>query len=216
MPGAAYYLVSDQQQVLTFTPQVGTLGLLFDRTFGLIPRAPIYLVAALGVITLWRRRSALVVALLLGWLVAFTFIASIAYWWADGAPASRYILAGLPFLAVLLAAGLERLESLHALAWRAVAAGLAAFSLFIAYVFAVLPNIRYDLAVDIRLTERDGQLFEFVGRLVRPDPAAAFPSIVRGAPLDLALGAVWLALLVALLLIGRGARGRAPLRREGT
>jgi hypothetical protein len=51
---------------------------------------------------------------------------------------------------------------------------------------------------------------------MRPDPAAAFPSIVHGAPLDLALGAVWLALLVALLLIGRGARGRAPLRREGT
>jgi hypothetical protein len=88
--------------------------------------------------------------------------------------------------------------------------------LFIAYVFAVLPNIRYDLAVDIRLTERDGQLFEFVGRLVRPDPAAAFPSIVRATPLDLALGAVWLALVVALLVMRRGARGRAPLRREGT
>ena len=217
MPGAAYYLVSDQQQVLTFAPQVGTLGLLFDRTFGLIPRAPVYLLAALGVVPLWRRGStALVVALFLGWLVAFTFIASIAYWWADGAPASRYILAGLPFFAVLLAAGFERLESLRPLLSRAVAAGLAAFSLFIAYVYAVLPNIRYDLAVDIRLTERDGQLFEFVGRLLRPDPAAVFPSIVRAAPLDLALGTLWLALLVALLVMGRGARGRAPLRREGT
>src|SRR6185436_16046534 len=188
MPGAAYYLVSDQQQVLTFAPQVGTLGLLFDRTFGLIPRAPIYLLAALGVVPLWRRGASVpLVALLLGWLAAFIFIASIAYWWADGAPPSRYILAGLPFFAVLLAGGLERLESLRAVAWRAVAwralaAGLAAFSLFIAYVYAVLPNIGYDLAVDIRLTERDGQLFEFVGRLVRPDPAAAFPSIVRATP----------------------------------
>jgi hypothetical protein len=148
----------------------------------------------------------LLVALFLGWLVAFIFIASIAYWWADGAPASRYILAGLPFFAVLLAAGLERLESLRSVAWRTAAAALAAFSLFIAYVFAVLPNIRYDLAVDIRLTERDGQLFEFVGRLIRPDPAAAFPSIVRGMPLDLALGAVWLAVVVTLLVTGRGTR----------
>src|SRR5206468_7574735 len=130
----------------------GTLGLLFDRTFGLVPRAPIYLVAALGVVPLWRRRSALVVALFLGWLVAFMFIASIAYWWADGAPASRYILAGLPFSAVLLAAGLERLESLHAAPWPALAAGLAAFSLFIAYGFAGLPNIRYHLAGGIRPT----------------------------------------------------------------
>jgi hypothetical protein len=222
MPGAAYYLVSDQQQVLTFAPQVGTLGLLFDRTFGLIPRAPIYLLAALGVFPLWRRgRSALLVALFLGWLAAFAFIASIAFWWADGGPPSRYILAGLPFFAVLLAAGLERLEGLRSVAWRAVGAGLAAFSLFIAYVFAVLPNIRYDLAADIRLSERDGQLWEFAGRLVRPDPAALFPSIVRATPFDLALGTIWLVLLVALLVMGRGvmgrgARGRAPLRREGS
>jgi len=202
MPGAAYYLVSDQQQVLTFMPQVGTLGLLFDRTFGLVPRAPIYLIAALGVVPLWRRRSAAVVALFLGWVVAFIFIASIAYWWADGAPPSRYILAGLPFFAVLLAGGLERLEGLHAVAWRALGAGLAAFSVFIAYVFAVLPNIRYDLAVDIRLTERDGQLFEFVGRLVRPDPAAAFPSIVRATPVDLAVGGLWFAVLIALSVYG--------------
>ena len=221
MPGAAYYLVSDQQQVLTFAPQVGTLGLLFDRTFGLVPRAPIYLVAALGVVAVWRcGPRALVAALILGWLVAFTFIASIAYWWADGAPPSRYILAGLPFFAVLLAAGLERLASLRPLAWRAVVtwsgAGLAAFSVFIAYVFAVLPQMRYDLAVDIRLTARDGQLFEFVGRLARPDPAALFPSIVRASPVDLALGALWLAFVLALVVMGRGAisgassHGRGP------
>ena len=199
MPGAAYYLVSDQQQVLTFAPQVGTLGLLFDRTFGLIPRVPVYLVAALGLIPLWRRGpAALLVALFLGWLVAFTFIASIAYWWADGSPASRYILAGLPFFAVLLAAGVGRIESLRA-AWRGLGAGLAAVSLFIAYVYAVLPQIRYDLAVDIRLTERDGQLLEFVGRLVRPDPGSLFPSIVRATPLDLVFGVVWLVLVFALI-----------------
>jgi hypothetical protein len=212
MPGAGYYLVSDQQPILTFAPHVGTLGLLFDRTFGLIPRAPIYLVAALGVVALWRRTSTSLVALFLGWLAAFVYVASLAFWWADGGPPSRYLVAGMPFLAVLLAAGLGRLESLPAAAWRAVTAGLAAFSVFIAYVYAVLPNIRYDIAVDIRLTERDGQLFEFVGKLIRPDPALAFPSIVRAAPLDFALGAVWLALLAALLIKGRGTRGRVPLQ----
>jgi hypothetical protein len=200
MPGAGYYLVSDQQPILTFAPHVGTLGLLFDRTFGLIPRAPIYLVAALGVVALWGRASTSLVALFLGWLVAFVYVASLAFWWADGGPPSRYLVAGLPFLAVLLAAGLERLESLPAAVWRAVAAGLAAFSVFIAYVYAVLPNIRYDIAVDIRLTERDGQLLEFVGRLLRPDPALAFPSIVRAAPLDFALGVLWLALVLAAIL----------------
>jgi hypothetical protein len=216
MPGAGYYLVSDQQPILTFAPHVGTLGLLFDRTFGLIPRAPVYLVAAVGVVALWRRASPSLVALFLGWFAAFVYVASLAFWWADGGPPSRYLVAGVPFVVVLLAAGLERLESLSSAAWRAVAAGLAALSVFIVYVYAVLPNIRYDIAVDIRLTERDGQLFEFVGKLLRPDPASAFPSIVRAAPLDFALGALWIAVLAALLIKGRGTRGRVPLRREGT
>jgi hypothetical protein len=216
MPGAGYYLVSDQQPILTFAPHVGTLGLLFDRTFGLIPRAPVYLVAAIGVVVLWRQATPMLAALFLGWLAAFVYVASLAFWWADGGPPSRYLVAGLPLVIVLLAAGLERLESVRATVWRAVVAALAAVSVFIAYVYAVLPNIRYDIAVDIRLTERDGQLFEFVGKLVRPDPALAFPSIVRAAPLDLALGVIWLALLAALLIKGRGTRGRVPLQREGT
>jgi hypothetical protein len=186
------------------------LGLLFDRTFGLIPRAPIYLVAAFGVIPLWRRGpSASLVALILGGVVALLLAASSATWWADGSPPSRYVLAGLPLFAILLAAGLEHLASLRAPALRTLGVGLAVFSLFIAYVFAVLPNLRYDVAVDIRLTERDGQLFEFVGRLARPDPAAAFPSIIRGSPLDFALGAAWIVLVIVLLIFG----GREAARR---
>jgi hypothetical protein len=112
------------------------------------------------------------------------------------------MLAGVPFFAVLVAAGLERIASLRPAVWRAVGAALAAFSLFIAYVFAVLPNIRYDVAADIRLGDRDGQLFEFLGRLARPDPAVAFPSIMRATPLDLALSAAWVAVVVALVIIG--------------
>jgi hypothetical protein len=204
MPGTGYYLISEQHDVFTLAPQVGTLGVLFDRTFGLIPRAPVYLVAALGVAAIWRRDpSALLLALFRGWALAFAFVTSIATWSADGGPASRYLLAGLPFFAVLLAAGLERLQSLPGAAWRALVAGTAACSVFIAYVYAVLPQIRIDLVVDIRLSERDGQLFEFVGRLVRPDPAAAFPSIVRATPLDLVLGLAWLAVLVALVVSQR-------------
>lgn len=213
--------IGDQQPVQTFAPQVGTLGLLFDRTFGLIPRAPIYLVAALGVIPLWRRgRSALLVTLLVGWLATFIVTASVGSWWAEGSPPSRYVLLGLPFIVVLLAAGLEQLARLRAPAWRAVGLGLAAYSLFIAYVFAALPSLRYDVAADIRLTDRSGQLFEFIGRLARPDPAVAFPSIVRGTPLDWALGVAWLALVIALLRFGRDAphprNGRKRLHRPAS
>jgi hypothetical protein len=213
IPSAGYFLIRDQQQVVAYTPQVGVLGLFFDRAFGLIPRTPLYLIGALGVVPLWRRaRNTELAALALGWLVYFAFIANIAYWWADGSPPSRYLLAGIPFLVVLLAAGIERIFAFHraralaeALAW-----GLAAYSLFIAYVYAVLPNLRYDLALDIRSSGSPGQLFDFLGRVLRPDPAIVFPSLVHARPSDLALGAAWLGLLVALVIVGgRAARVRA-------
>src|SRR5207302_1187724 len=90
IPNAGYYLIRDQQQVLAFTPQIGGLGLLFDRVFGLIPRTPLYLLCAIGLVPLLRRgRGAELGALALGWLLYFLYIANIAYWWADGAPPSR-------------------------------------------------------------------------------------------------------------------------------
>jgi hypothetical protein len=214
IPSAGYFLIRDQQQVVAYTPHIGALGLFFDRAFGLIPRTPLYLIGALGVVPLWRRaRNAELAALALGWLVYFLFIANIAYWWADGSPPSRYLLAGIPFLVVLLAAGIERILALHrgrAVA-EAVAWAVAAYSLFIAYVYAVLPNLRYDLALDIRSSGSPGQLFDFLGRVLRPDPAILFPSLVHARPSDIALGAAWLALLVALIVVGaRAARAPAP------
>ena len=205
MPSAGYYLIRDQQQVLAFTPYVGALGLLFDRVFGLVPRMPLVLLAGIGVIPLVRRtRSTLLAALALGWLAYFAYIANIAYWWADGGPPSRYLLAGMPFVVVLLAAGIECIGELGR--WRpaltALAWCLAAYSFFIAFVYAVLPNIRYDLALEIRRTGSDGQLFPFVGRVLRPDPARLFPSLVHARAEDLALATVWLAILLAFIWLG--------------
>jgi hypothetical protein len=212
IPNAGYYLIRDQQQVLAFTPHVGALGLLFDRVFGLIPRTPLFLLAALGVVPLWRRaRGAELAALALGWLVYFAYVADIVYWWADGSPPSRYLLAGIPFLVVLLAVGIERIGELgrsRAVA-EAAAWALAAYSLFIAYVYAVLPNIRYDLAVDVKSSGSEGALFTFLGRVLRPDPAIVFPSLVQANASDLLLGSVWLLVVVALVLLGREAP-RAP------
>src|ERR1700694_2073263 len=56
MPGAGYYLIRDQQELLVFAPWNGLPGVFFDRAFGLIPRAPIYLLAFIGVAALLRRR----------------------------------------------------------------------------------------------------------------------------------------------------------------
>ena len=211
IPNAGYYVIRDQQQVLAFTPQVGVLGLLFDKAFGLIPRTPLFLVCALGLVPLVRRaRGTELAALGLGWLVYFVYIADIAYWWADGSPPSRYLVASLPFLVVLLAAGIERLMNLDiarglaiAIAW-----GLAAYSLFISFVYAVLPNLRYDLAVDVRGSGSPGSLFEFAGRVLRPNPATLFPSLVDARASDLLVGGIWAIVVIAVVVAGARERTR--------
>jgi hypothetical protein len=207
MPSAGYYLISSFQPVLVYTPWIGATGLFFDATFGLVPHAPIYLLAFLGAVALWRRarggQPVLVSALGLPWAFSFVYIASIAYWHADGGPASRYLLSTTPFFVACVAGALEMLGRL--VRARDVARGgvavLAAWSGFVTFVFAVLPELRYDYVPQIR----DGaatRLWTFVGRVVRPDLDSIFPSLVRIEPTGVALAIAWV--IAALLLVGLG------------
>lgn len=209
LPSAGYYLIREQQQVLAYTPHVGALGLFFDRVFGLVGRAPIYLLAFVGLGALWARarsghgfRIALV---FLPWLLSFAYIANIAYWWADGSPPSRYLVATMPFLVVGVAMGIETITAsrsraaaaLTVLAWLALA-----WSAFVSFAYAVQPNLGYDLAVDVRAQGHSGALFDYLGRVVRPEPGAFFPSLVLLDPASLALGLAWLLVVAALVLVG--------------
>ena len=212
LPSAGYYIIRDQQQVLAYTPQIGGLGLLFDRAFGLIGRAPIYLLALLGAGALWARRrthGAELIVLAVGWTAYFAYIASIAYWWADGSPPSRYLLGSLPFLVVGLAGGIEVLSRLGRPALSAgIVAALAWFSTFVTYVYAVLPNLRYDLALDIRARNGSGQFWDHLGRVIRPEPGDALPSLVTLDPPSVTLAAGWTVVAVALVAAGLRLGGR--------
>jgi hypothetical protein len=207
MPSAGYYLIRDQQQVLAFEPQVGAVGLFFDRTFGLIGRAPLYLLAFLGLFPLWRRRGAHrdeLVALGLGWLLAFLYIADIAYWWADGSPSSRYLVATIPLLAAGVAGGIETIALAArfrpVLCWAAWAA--AAWSLYAVFSYAMEPTLGYDLATDVRATGTAGRFWLYVGKVLRPDPGSAFPSLVAIDGRSVALALAWSALAVVLAVAG--------------
>lgn len=210
MPAAGYFLIRNNQPVLVYTLQVGGTGLLFDRAFGLIPRAPVYLLAFLGAPLFVRRaraRGVELAALAAGALLSFVYIAAIAYWWADGSPPSRYFLASLPLLAPAVAAGWEIVlgEALPGV-WRTAARAASwlalAGSAAVVYVFAALPNTRYDLALDIRKTGSSGQLFELVRRSIGVDPGKLFPSLVRIDAASVALAIAWAAVAAALAVAG--------------
>ena len=210
VPNAGYFVIRDQQQVLVFTPWIGVAGLLLDRTFGLLSHSPIYLLAFLGLGPLWRRwrvtRSPAILALSLGWLLYFVYVADIFYWWADGAPPSRYLLASIGFLLMGVAAGLDllrsRLDLLRsrvavALAWAALVCSAA-----VTLLYALAPNVRYDLAVDMRPTGGPGFLWVTVTAVLRADPGILFPSMVQAALEDHMLAIVWMLVLLGLVIVG--------------
>ncbi len=213
IPSAGYFLLREQQPVLVYTPWVGGTGLFFDGPFGLIPHAAIYLLAFVGVVALWRRardgHGPEIAALALPWGFSFLYIASIAYWYADGGPASRYLLATMPFLVAAVAGGIESI-----LAVRrgrdllvGIAAALVAWSAFITYVLAVLPELRYDYAPEIRAGAA-ARLWVFLGRVLRPEPDSVFPSLLRIDMTSVALSLVWVAVTLALLVVGPRLRAR--------
>jgi hypothetical protein len=207
IPGAGYFLIRDQQEVLNYAPQIGIPGLFFDRAFGLIPRAPIYLLAFIGAAAVWRRRrlhGTPLAALVLGWGLYLLFIADVAYWHADGGPSSRYLLAGLPFLVVAVAGGLETILTSGGrmraplLAFTGVAVW---WSAFVVFVYAVKPGVRYEYMPFIR----DGnpvQLWLELGRVIRPDVQTALPSFYGHEAATIFLGLVWVAFAVFLGWIG--------------
>jgi hypothetical protein len=210
MPSAGYLLVRDQQQVLTYSPQIGLTGLLFDRTFGLLSHTPLYLLAFAGIpgfIRAFRTgRAPALVPLALGALTLVIYIASIAYWWADGAPPSRYLVASLPLLVIALGYGIDRLREL---AWgRLLALGVLVPSIAVSFVFLITPNVRYDLATDIARSGLSGQLWaEFAGWF-HVNPGLLFPSIVHPDGMTIALVVLWWAMAAAFVAIGLQGRLR--------
>src|SRR5207245_6574 len=143
-------------------------------------------------------------ALVLGWGLYFLYVADLVTWHADGGPSSRYLLAGLPFLVVAVAGGFETLVAsagriramLSAGAWIA-----AWWSAFVVFVYAVLPDLRYEYMPQIR----DGSavhLWLELGRVLRPDIQTALPSFYGPEVTTPLLGLLWVMLAVFLAALG--------------
>jgi len=206
MPSAGYFLIRDQQTVLSSGLQVGAAGLLLDRTFGLVSHAPLYLLAFAGIapyVRRWRRgHGAELGALLIPGGLLIAYIADIAYWWADGMPASRYLVAPLPLVVVLVGLGIEALvDRWRAIGW-AIVAVLAVPTAAVTALYTLLPGLGYDLAVDVQRTGSPGQLWMYVAEHWRVDAGSWWPSLVRPDGGTVALVGVWLALGAGLALAG--------------
>ena len=135
LPQAPY---GDLVQTSPWNVVFGVPGLLFDQEYGLLPYAPVYILAGTGLWAMWRhddasrRRAvevAVVFALLLGTVGAFRI------WWGGSAPPGRPLTSGLLLLSIPIAfafrsapAGSAARAAQHLLLWASI--GLTMMMLF--------------------------------------------------------------------------------------
>jgi hypothetical protein len=169
----------------------GAAGLVFDRQFGLLAIAPVFVLALAGGAALlrWRPGDAMRAALFAG--ATLLAGASFSMWWGGACPPARFLVPALPALALALAPALR--------ARRDAAAALGGIGLAIVALAADAPRALHNRA--------DGE--SALLRVLAPavDLDGALPSFVLGGPqaplLALSLAAA------ASLALWRGGRGLA-------
>jgi hypothetical protein len=119
---------------LTYPKVESLLGLTISPFRGLFFFAPVLLMAIVGIALAWRERASRVVTVvaLASFCLTLAFAASSAMWWGGFAVGPRYLLPGVPFLALPLGALVAWLNSQRVtvrLGGLGLIGGLAALSL---------------------------------------------------------------------------------------
>jgi hypothetical protein len=175
------------------------LGLSLDRSYGLLPFAPVFLLGAAGVGRLLRgadrRRAhlaaaAAVVVPVLVWRM----------WWGGFCPPGRFLVPALPVLALAVAARVAASgRGLARWRWALVGLGLA------------LSAYLVHRPVDRLLLDRRAQptrVWQWLGGFEEPTLNRYLPSLVSRDPEELRVAAVWAAGLGLLLALDVAAQRR--------
>ncbi len=184
IPNAGYVLLLRPRPSL-LTPHLlpGLPGLLFDRGFGLLTTAPVYLLAIAGawVLCRWKPWQGALVALP---VLAYLLLAALnRFWWGGWAPPPRYIVSGVAIMAPLAALVLSQRTP------RLLLTVLAGWSVFIAVAYTAFPLTRYTY-----WKVNSGALSDFLAGTLKFHFGTVFPSFIRASLWDYLLCSAWGAL----------------------
>jgi hypothetical protein len=179
------------------SPLRAAVGLWLDRSFGLLPWAPVFVIALAGLACLARGVEGRVQLALLAALAVP--VVTWRMWWGGQCPPARFLVPGLAVLAT--AVGLHGTQaSRRGLSrWRGVltAAGFAVAVIAVARPGALL------------LVNRGDRPTRLWGALSGAWPVERYlPSLVFGDAEELRVAAIWIAVLAAALVLDALARRR--------
>jgi hypothetical protein len=181
LPNAAYLAIRESYPQFWTKPHISLVGMLLDRGYGLLPLAPVYILALAGILRYAKRRleTATVLAPALAYLGFMSFS---SYWPGGWCPPGRYILLS----AALLAPFSASLVTASGIRFLVIVFGL--WSLLVAFVYTALPSVQYPSTPILF----PGGLSNFVGGHLGIEPGLIFPSIMRGEVTDYGVAIVWI------------------------
>lgn len=172
MPGAGYLQNGTfNRESLNLNVLAGGLGLLFDRGFGLIPYAPVYLLALAGLPLALREKKKDLIVILATFSSLYLFLSATNWWYAGWSPPSRYLASIVPLLSPFI--GFYILRCWKSL-FRWIAYVLAAFSFMISFIFTVMPSLRYS-----SYGAANSALLDFIKSITRVNLTYLVPSFIK-------------------------------------
>lgn len=184
------------------SPAAAVSGLLFDRSFGLLPHAPVFVLGVAGLVPLCRRWRE-TWPLLLAAIAVLVPVLPWRMWWGGQSPAGRFLVPLVPVLAIAVA--LRASESPRGLtrwAWPLASLGMALV------LFATArPG-------DLLLLNRGDRPTRLWAALSGPVPVERYlPSLVSGTAEEWRVAVVWAAAMAFLLVLDRLAMRRERVDR---
>jgi hypothetical protein len=184
-------------------PSAALPGLFLDSSFGLLPNAPIFVLALAGLFSLRRRWNPTLAALTAVALAVLLPLVAWQTWWAGHCPPARFLVPLVPWLALLVA--LRIADSPTGLAtWRWP---LAMGGLLLAVFMSLHPRehlMLNDRTDPTRVWEALAGAGVSLGRYL--------PLLISGARVESAIAASWALLLLGLLGLDAGARRGSATR----
>lgn len=169
-------------------------GLLLDRSFGLLPHAPAWILTLAALPWLLGRagrRDALAVALVL--LAVLAPVLTWRMWWGGQCPPARFLVPAVPLLALAVAARSAR-EARGLMRWR--------WPLLLAGYALVLVQVWHP--GNLYLVNRGARPTRLWEGLSGTTPIGDYlPSLVAADPRDWQIAAVWLVALATLFALDR-------------